>query len=141
VVHERDLARLKSRAVHSRPVNVRDEQRIAGLVWLLMLALRVRGLCEQWLRAGLAARGESVGGLHPARRSARTLRPTTERVLAAFKEVTLRPAGAGRGGAWQGHVTPLNPTQPHILALLDLPADLYARLVHGPPNFLSHLRE
>jgi hypothetical protein len=59
VVHERGFARLKRRAVHIRPVYVRDEQRIAGLVWLLMLALRVLVVCEQRLRAALAARAKA----------------------------------------------------------------------------------
>ncbi len=140
VVHEREFARLKSRALHIRPVYLRDEQRIAGLVWLLMLALRVLVICEQRLRAALAARGASLGGLNPASRAQQTTRPTTERVLDAFKEVTLT-RWRGPGGGWQGHVTPLTPTQQHILVLLNLPADLYSRLVYGPPNLLYHLRE
>ncbi len=139
-VHERDFARLKSRALHIRPVYVRDEQRIAGLVWLLMLALRVLVICEQRLRAQLAARGESLAGLNPASRAQRTTRPTTERVLDAFAELTLT-RWCGANGAWQGHATPLNATQRHILALLGLPADLYQRLAHAPPNFAFHLRE
>jgi hypothetical protein len=140
VVHERDFARLKSRAVHIRPVYVRDEQRIAGLVWLLTLALRGLVLCEQRLRMALAARGESLSGLNPASRTEGTMWPTTERVLDAFKEVTLT-RWRGPGGGGQGRVTPLTPTQQHILALLDLPADLYSCLVHGPPNFRYLLRE
>lgn len=139
-VHERDFVRLKSRAVHIRPVYVRDEQRIAGLVWLLMLALRVLVICEQRLRAELAKRGESLAGLNAASRALRTTRPTTERVLDAFAELTLT-RWRGDNGAWQGHATPLNATQRHILALLGLSADLYQRLAHAPPNFAFHLRE
>lgn len=139
-VHERDFARLKSRAVHIRPVYVRDERRIMGLVWLLMLALRVLVICEQRVRAELAARGESLAGLNPASRAQPTTRPTTERMLDAFAELTLT-RWRGDNGAWQGHTTPLNATQRHILALLGLPADLYQRLAHAPPNFAFHLRE
>jgi hypothetical protein len=41
------------------------------------------------------------------------------------------------------HVTPLNATQRHILALLKLPDDLYERLATPPTNsnFVLHLRE
>ena len=60
VVHERDFARLKSRAVPIWPVYVRDQQRIAGLVGLLTLALRMLVPCEQRLRAALAARGAQL---------------------------------------------------------------------------------
>lgn len=140
VVHERDFARLKSRAVHIRPVYLRNEQRIAGLVWLLMLALRVLVICEQRLRAELAERGESLAGLNPASRTQRTVRPTTERVLDAFAELTLT-RWRGEAGEWQGHATVLNATQQHILALLGLPTDLYARLAHSPPKLPRHLRE
>jgi Transposase DDE domain len=140
VVHERDFARLKSRAVHIRPVYVRDEERIGGLVWLLMLALRVLVITEQRLRAELARRGESLGGLNPASRSQRTVRPTTERVLDAFAEITLT-RWKDEGGRWRGHITPLNGTQQHILDLLGLPPDLYGRLAHAPPNFAVGLRE
>ncbi len=140
VVHERDFARLKSRAVHIRPVYVRDEQRIAGLVWLLMVALRVLVMTEQRLRAELARRGESLGGLNPASRTQRTVRPTTERVLDAFAEITLT-RWQGKGGRCGGHVTSLNGTQQHILALLGLPPDLYDRLAHSPPYFAVGLCE
>lgn len=142
VVHERDFARLKSRAVHIRPVYLRNEQRIAGLVWLLMLALRVLVICEQRLRAELAERGESLAGLNPASRTQRTVRPTTERVLDAFAELTLT-RWRGEDGEWQGHATVLNATQQQILALLGLPTDLYARLAHAPPppKSLVNLRE
>lgn len=139
-VHERDFARLKSRTVHIKPVYVRNEQRIAGLVWLLMLGLRVLVMGEARLRAELAQRDESLVGLNPASRNQRTTRPTTERVLDSFAELTLTRWRGGEG-TWHGHVTPLNGTQQHILRLLGLPTDLYARLAHGPPMLNSHLRE
>jgi transposase len=139
-VHERDFARLKSRAMHIQPVFLRNEQRIAGLVWVLMLGLRVLVLCEQRLRAELAKRGESLAGLNPASRAQHTTRPTTERVLDSFAELTLTHWRSAEG-TWHGHITPLNATQRHIIALLALPPDLYERLAHGPPNFVIHLRE
>ena len=49
-MHERTFSRLKTRNLHLRPVFLRDETRIAGLVWLLCLALRVLTLTEQRLR-------------------------------------------------------------------------------------------
>jgi hypothetical protein len=125
-VHERDFARLKSRAMHIQPVCLRNEQRIAGLVWLLMLGLRVLVMGEQRLRSGLAKQGESLAGLNPASRTQHTPRPTTERVLDSFAELTLTH-GCSAEGNWQGHITPLNATQRHIIALLALPPDLYER--------------
>ena len=139
-VHERDFARLKSRALHIQPVYLRNEQRLVGLVWLLLLGLRGRGICEARLRAELAQRGERVVGLNPASRNQRTPRPTTERVLDSCAELTLT-RGRGGDGTGHGHVTPLNAPQQHIRRLRGLPTDRYARLAHGPPKLDSHLRE
>jgi transposase len=141
VVQERGFSRLKSRHLHIRPVYLRDEKRIAGLLWLLCLALRVLTLTEHRLRTALAERGEEVVGLNPASRTQSTARPTTERVLGAFPSITLTTIEVEGGQYW--HVTPLNATQHHVLALLKLPDDLYERLANPPTNsnFVLHLRE
>ncbi|MDQ5853144.1 MAG: IS1634 family transposase, partial [Chloroflexota bacterium] len=59
-VHERGFSRLKTRNLQIRPVYLRDEQRIAGLVWLLTLALRVLTLVEYRARATLEAQQAQV---------------------------------------------------------------------------------
>lgn len=139
VIAERGFSRLKTRNLHIRPVYLRDETRIAGLLWLLCLALRVLTLTEYRLRTALAERGEALAGLNPASRAQTTAQPTTERVLAAFANVTLTTIRAA--GECFHHVTPLNPTQCHVLALLELPADLYERLAQPASNLVLHLRE
>lgn len=138
-VQERGFARLKTRNLQIRPVYLRDEQRIAGLLWLLVLALRVLVLTEQRLRTTLAERQESITGLNPASRTQATHRPTTERVFAAFRNITLTTMD--EAGHTQRHVSPLNRTQQHILDLLNLPPDLYDRLAESEPNPVHHLRE
>jgi transposase len=139
VVQERGFSRLKARHLHIRPVSLRDECRMAGLLWLLCLALRVLTLTAYRLRTALAERGEELAGLNPASRTQRTVRPTTERVLDAFTSITLTTIEAA-GGLYH-HVTPLNATQRHILALLKLPDDLYERLASPSTNLGLHLRE
>lgn len=141
VVQERGFSRLKTRHLHIRPVYLRDEERIAGLLWLWCLALRVLTLTEYRLRTALAERGEEVRGLNPASRRQSTARPTTERVLAALSSITLTSIEV-EGGRYH-HVTPLNATQRHVLVLLKLPDDLYERLASPPTNsnFVLHLRE
>ena len=138
-IQERGFARLKTRNLHIRPVYLSDERRIAGLTWLLCVALRVLTLTEYRLRAALLERGAHLVGLNPASRSQTTQRPTTERVIAAFQHLTR--TAVVLAGATHHHVTPLTPTQEHILALLQLPADLYARLASPAPKPLAHLRE
>jgi transposase len=138
-IHERGFARLKTRNLQIRPIYLRKEQRMAGLVWLLCLALRVLTLTEHRLRTALTERHEAIVGLNPASRSQTTTRPTTERVIAAFDNLTLTTIALEAGT--HRHVTPLNATQRHILALLTLPTDLYERFVHPVENLAYHLRE
>ena len=129
-VHERSFSRLKTRNLHLRPVFVRDETRIAGLIWLLCLAVRVLVLTEQRLRAALQNQGAALVGLNPASRTQATTQPTTERMIRAFRNLTVTVV---TGAGWeQRHVWSLNLTQQQILDLLGLPSDLYARL--GEPS-------
>jgi len=122
-----------------RPVSRRDATRLASLLWLWCLALRVLPLTEQRLRTALAERGAALMGLNPGSRTQRTSRPTTERVLAVLTSLTLTTIGTVEGSSH--HVTPLNATQRHILALLEVPDNLYERLARPSTNFVLHLRE
>ena len=136
---ERGISRLKTRNLQIRPVYLRNETRMAGLLWLLTLALRVLTLTEYRVRTALAERDEAVEGLNPASRSQPTRRPTTERMLAAFANLTV--TSVVRDGVCDRYLTPLNATQRHLLSLLKLPADLYDRLAVPLPNLVPHLRE
>jgi len=139
VIHERSFSRLKTRNLQLRPVFVRDETRIAGLVWLLCLALRILVLTEQRLRTAIQHQGTTLVGLNPASRTQATTTPTTERVIRAFRNLTVTVV---TGEGWeQRHVSSLNDTQEQILALLGLPSDLYARLGQPPGNLALQMRE
>jgi len=138
-LEERGCSRLKPRNLRIRPVSLRDETRLVGLLWLLCLALRVLTLTEYRWRTALAERGATLAGLNPASRAQSTSRPTTERVLAVFTSIPLTTIGTEGGSSH--HVTPLNATQRHILALLELPDTLYERLARPSTNFVPHLRE
>lgn len=138
IIPERIFSRLKSRHLNIRPVYVRDEQRIVGLTWILTLALRVLTLTEHRLRTALAQRDEALVGLNPASRTQATQRPTTERVLQAFQNITLTVI---HGKLSQRHVPFLSDTQRHVLELLQLPLDLYSRLATSVPKPLFNLRE
>jgi len=138
-IHERGFSRLKTRNLQLRPLYLRDETRIAGLIWLLCLALRVLTLTEYRMRTALQMRGEELAGLNPASRSQTSTQPTTERGLAAFCNLTLTVLT--QDGMEQRHISPLNRTHQHILDLLGLPPDLYAGLGALPANLLPQLRE
>jgi hypothetical protein len=138
-IHERGFSRLKTRNLKVRPLYLRDETRIAGLIWLLCVALRVLTLTEYRLRSALQLRAEELAGLNPASRTQTTAQPTTERVIAAFGNLTLTVLT--QDGIEQHHVSPLNRTQQQILDLLGLPPDLYAGLGALSGNLFPQLRE
>ena len=78
------------------------------------------------VRQALQATGETLRGLYAGNPKRETARPTTERLLKAFRGITLSlvqlPERTIR------HVTPLSETQRRILELLGLPASIYEDL-------------
>ncbi len=136
---ERGISRLKSRNLHIRPVFLHDEQRISGLTWLLLLALRVIVLLEFRVRRELAQQQQAIVGLNPASKNQAATRPTTERMLKTFGNITFSIVQLG--DAVHHHVSPLTLTQQHILSLLHFSDDIYLRLAEFQPKPLLHLRE
>ena len=123
---ERNFSRLKGRPLGIRPLYVQREDHAQGMVRLLSLALRVLTLVEYVVRQALQATGETLRGLYAGNPKRETARPTTERLLKAFRGITLSlvqlPERTIR------HVTPLSETQRRILELLGLPASIYEDL-------------
>jgi transposase len=138
-IQEAGFARLKTRNLHIRPVYLRDEQRLGGLLWLLCLALRVLTLVEYRVRTLLSQQQEVLVGLNPATPRQGTARPTTERLIEAFDNITLTCI-VGAEESFR-HIPSLSRLQQQILKLLRLPPDLYERLGSGEANCTFHLRE
>lgn len=123
---ERDFRRLKGHPLGIRPLYVRREDHAKGMVRLLSLALRVLTLVEHVVRRQLQAVDEMLGGLYAGNPKRRTMHPTTERLLKAFRGITLTlvqlPDQTIR------HITPLSDLQRRILVLLGLSAASYETL-------------
>jgi hypothetical protein len=134
-VIERGFERLKGQPLSLTPVYLQKETHVLGLIRLLTLALRVLCLVELAVRRGLASREESLAGLYAGQPRRATPRPTSEALLRAFRgtSLVLLPGGPGP----PRHVTPLSVLQQRILALLELPADTYARLSDEEGHFPS----
>lgn len=130
---ERDFSRLKGHPLGLHPVYVQREDHLQGLVRLLSLALRILTLTEFVARRALATEATGLAGLYPGNPKHQTQRPTTERLLAAFANITLSLIQLP--GQSIVHVTPLSPLQCRILDLLDLPSSIYSDLtVNVLPN-------
>ena len=123
---ERDFSRLKGRPLGLRPIYLHREDHLKGLVRLLSLALRILTLTEFVVRRSLETENEGLAGLYPGNPKQQTRRPTTERLLAAFNNITLSLVQLP--GQNIVHITPLTPLQCRILKLLDLPISIYTDL-------------
>lgn len=123
---ERDFARLKGRPLGLRPAYVQREDHLLGLVRLLSLALSLLTLTEFVARRTLQAENDSLPALYPGNPKQRTARPTAERLLAAFKEITLTRIHLP--DQLITHISPLTPVQNRILELLGLPSSIYSDL-------------
>jgi transposase len=123
---EHNFARLKGKPLSLQPMYLTSEDRIKGLVRLLSIGLRVLTLVEFVARRALAEHKDPLEGLYAGNPKRATMRPTTELLLRAFKEVTLTVMT--RGPLRVVHVSPLSVVQQRILRLLGMPEDSFDRL-------------
>jgi transposase len=123
---ERDFSRLKGHPLGLRPAYVQREDHLLGLVRLLSLALSVLTLTEFVARRALQSVSEALPGLYPGNPKQRSPRPTAERLLAAFQNITLTRIHLP--GQVITHISPLTPLQSRILELLGLSPTIYSDL-------------
>jgi len=132
---ERNCARLKGRTLSLAPLWVRREDHALGLTRLLTLAARVLALVEYQVRRSLAQDDRTLPGLYPGQATRTTAQPTTERLLRAFKTVSLTLVKKGSQVFYL--LTPLSDLQRTILHDLTCPSNLYQRWF---PKFWKPLR-
>ena len=126
---ERSFHRLKGCTLSISPFFVQRDDQIKGLVHLLSLAVRILTLIEFVVRRSLSESGNLLLGLYSGNPKKATQRPTAEKLLEAFKHITLTLFRVK--GEWYGDVTELNPLQNQILLCLGLYPDIYSGLVEN----------
>ena len=124
---ERIFNRLKSR-VHIAPLFVKLNDQIEGLTYLLTLGVRVLAVMEFVLRRSLQTDQTKVPGLHPENKTKMTDKPTAERILQAFADVSLTIIKHAAGEEILRRLTSLSGLQKDILQRLGLGASLYGQL-------------
>ena len=102
------------------PIYFQDDQKIRGLMFLLTIALQVLTLMEFVLRRQLGKKKQHLAGLYDGNPKRTTERTTAERLLAAFRGITLY---FHRDGSTE--ISSLNPLQEKILALMKIPESIY----------------
>jgi transposase len=124
---ERIFHRLKSR-VHIAPRFVKLNDQIEGLTYLLTLGVRVLTVMEFVLRRSLQTDQTTLPGLHPENKARITDKPTAERILKAFADVSLTIIKNAAGEEILRRLTSLSGLQADILQRLGLGASLYGQL-------------
>ena len=124
---ERIFNRLKSR-VHIAPLFVKLNEQIEGLTYLLTLGVRVLTVTEFVLRRSLDHDQARLPSLHPENKQKMTDKPTAERILKAFSDVSLTIIKNAAGEEILRRLTPLSGLQEDILQRLGLGASLYGQL-------------
>jgi transposase len=128
---ERGFGRLKGRQLSLTPLYLRDDERVRGLIHLLVIALRL--LCvAQFTACRKLAEAETEGerqikGLYAGQASRATTRPTTELMLEAFQGLSL-VVGKDEDGQTITRMPPLNGLQKRILDLLGFSHEIYLQL-------------
>lgn len=131
---ERIFNRLKSR-LHIAPLFVSQDDQIQGLTYLLTLGVRVLAVMEFTLRRSLETDQAHLAGLHPENHRKCTDKPTAERVLKAFAQVSLTLMKDREGREICRWLTPMSSVQQDILQRLGLEASLYQQLeILNTPN-------
>jgi transposase len=127
-VVEHCFGRLKGHPLSLAPMYVQRDDHATGLVRLLSIALRILTLLEGVVRQRLEEEGSPLHGLYAGQPSRATAKPTAERILSAFDEISLTLVHISPSQTLR-HLTPLSRLQLRILSLLDLSPQIYMRLV------------
>ena len=123
---ERGFGRLKGKPLSLTPMYLDSDERVTGLIRLLMIGLRVLTLLEFRVRFKLQQEGGKLAGIYAGNPKRATARPTTELMLKAFEGLTLTLVE--QPGQLHRHLTSLSQVQRRILGLLDLSSDVYLRV-------------
>ena len=124
---ERCFGRLKGKALSLMPLYLQTDTRVAGLIRLLTLSLRLLTLMEFIVRQQLEKESSEVVGLYAGNEKRATARPTAEMILKAFTGLSLTVLEVDRHTKVM--LSELTALQSRLLELLGLSIEIYSQLV------------
>ncbi len=127
---ERGFGRLKGGWLKVAPIFLRTDEHIRGLMFILSLVLRALTLIEFVVRRALQSQHEPLAGLYAGTPHKTTDRPTAERLLKAFQDITLLRIRIGQEVRYQ--LSGFSKLHRRILSLLGLSVSLYTALENSP---------
>jgi len=117
---ERGFHRFKRGSLPALPIYFQNQNRIIGLMFLLNIALRVFTLMEFVVWQALIETQQSLAGLYDGNPKRKTGRPSAEKMLKAFCNLTLYFLPDSTL-----FITPLSELQKQILCLMKMSESLY----------------
>jgi transposase len=128
---ERDFHLLKDDPLGIRPLYVKSDVQIGGLVRLLTLALRLLSLVEMQGRNGMAATGEKAQGYYSGQPGRMTDRPSGQRILETVTRQRLTLFGTKMRAVTVWRLPELPQIVKQILGYLSLSETLYTGLTQA----------
>ena len=123
---ERCFGRLKGKTLSLMPLYLQTDTRVAGLIRLLTIALRLLTLVEFVVRRRLQQDNTEIVGLYPGNAKRATTQPTAELILKAFTGLNLMVLQIE--GQVKVILSELTTLQARLLDLLGLSLDVYLHL-------------
>jgi transposase len=124
---EHGFHRFKGKSLGADPLFVQRDDQVVGLLNLLSLGLRLLTLIEFVVHRQLTQTQATLTGLYPENPKKSTNRPSTERILKVFDQMTLTIFTVE--GQSHRHLPPLTPLQSQIIQLLGFSPRIYTDLL------------
>lgn len=118
------------------PVYLQKDNRIKGLVNILLLALKVCSMMEYKVAKELQTQNELLRNVYEGNSKRGTDRPSIKRILKPFEGISISVI-LEKDNFQFAFVTPLKPVQQKILQLLDLNTSIYDDLITNVELFFS----
>jgi transposase len=126
---EHQFDNLRNKVAHLVPIYLQKDERIKGLVNILMLALKVCALLEYKIAEALSKNNEELYQTYEGNPKRGTKRPSTRRIIKAFDGITMALIFVNYELQF-AIMSHLEPIQYKILTLLNIEKGIYTELAN-----------
>lgn len=127
---------LRNKVAHLVPIYLQKDERIKGLVNLLLLALKVCSVLEYRIAEALSKNDEQLYQIYEGNPKRGSKKPSSKRILKAFDGISIALIFVNYK-LQLAIMTDLEPVQMKILKLLNFNKDIYTKLAHKCNIFFS----
>ena len=133
---EHTFDNLRNKVAHLVPVFLHKEDRIKGLVNILLLALKVCAVMEYKIADALHKNKAELDSVYEGNPKRSTPRPSAKRICKAFDGISIALIFLNYNLQY-AIMTNLEPTQSKILQLLGIEKEVYTKIAHKIQIFFS----